>query len=133
MQLTENFYKEEFDCRDGSVMPEDVLANIKLLATNLQSIRNKINEPIFISSGYRSIKHNKKVGGKSNSYHLKGLAADLVSKNFSPKELAAIILILMEENIILKGGIGLYDGFVHFDIRGNLVHWNDSSRFKSIT
>ena len=132
MQLTENFYKEEFDCRDGSKMPEEILTNIKILASNLQFIRNELNEPIFISSGYRSAEHNEKVGGKSNSYHLRGMAADLVSKNFSPKELATIILKLKEENIILKGGIGLYDGFVHYDIRGDLVHWNESSRFKDI-
>ncbi|WP_050915825.1 D-Ala-D-Ala carboxypeptidase family metallohydrolase [Gillisia marina] len=60
MQLTENFYKEEFDCRDGSSMPEKILTNIRLLASNLQSIREAIEEPIFISSGYRSVTHNKK-------------------------------------------------------------------------
>ena len=33
--------------------------------------------PFIITSGYRCPKHNKEVGGKSDSAHLKGFAADV--------------------------------------------------------
>lgn len=37
--------------------------------------------PIVITSVYRSSAHNKKVDGASNSYHVKGQAADHHAKN----------------------------------------------------
>ncbi len=60
------------------------------------------------------------------------MAADLVSKNYSSKEMGIIILSLIEKGKIREGGIGLYNGFIHYDIRGELVLWNDSSRFKNL-
>ena len=44
---------------------------------HFDEIREKDGKPIIITSGYRCQELNKKVGGKSNSFHLKGLAADL--------------------------------------------------------
>ena len=41
----------------------------------LQPIRNLINKPMIITSGYRSSKLNSLVGGKTNSLHLSGCAA----------------------------------------------------------
>lgn len=43
----------------------------------LQPLRNAMNEPIKIGSGYRSLALNRAVGGVNNSQHMKGEAADL--------------------------------------------------------
>ena len=43
----------------------------------LQPLRNAMNEPIKIGSGYRSLALNNAVGGVKNSQHMKGEAADL--------------------------------------------------------
>ena len=43
----------------------------------LQPLRNWYGKAIIISSGYRSPKVNKAVGGVSTSQHMKGEAADL--------------------------------------------------------
>lgn len=43
----------------------------------LQQARDTYGKPIHVNSGYRSKELNKAVGGASNSYHLKGQAADL--------------------------------------------------------
>ena len=43
----------------------------------LQPLRNAMNEPIKIGSGYRCPQLNKAVGGVSNSQHINGEAADL--------------------------------------------------------
>jgi uncharacterized protein YcbK (DUF882 family) len=54
MKLTENFSKQEFDCKDGTTTPEDLMDNLNKLAKNLQKIRERIGIPIRIMSGYRS-------------------------------------------------------------------------------
>jgi len=43
----------------------------------LNSLPAKCN--VAITSGYRSVEHNRKVGGTKNSYHLSNKAADLVT------------------------------------------------------
>tara|TARA_R110000744_G_scaffold151974_2_gene265798 strand:+ start:511 stop:816 length:306 start_codon:yes stop_codon:yes gene_type:complete len=59
MKLTKNFSKSEFDCKSGEDMPSDVLENVKLLAVQLQAIRDYVGKPIRINSAYRSKAHNK--------------------------------------------------------------------------
>ena len=59
MKLTKNFNLSEFTCKCGNCeIPPDVLGNIKILAEQLQIIRNRLNKPIKINSGYRCKYHN---------------------------------------------------------------------------
>lgn len=54
------------------------LDNLKKLAENIfEPIRKHFGVPIFVSSGYRSSKLNKAIGGTKNSQHLLGQALDL--------------------------------------------------------
>lgn len=58
---------------------EEVKHNLNVLIENcLDPIREKLGKPITVTSGYRSEKLNKEVGGVSNSDHKFGYAADLV-------------------------------------------------------
>lgn len=123
MQLTTNFHLDEFKCKDGNGVPTDLLPNVQLLAKNLQVLRDFLGAPLHINSGYRSIAYNKKVGGKPLSQHLKAKAADITTKNKSPKQLAAIIEKLIAEGKMKQGGLGIYPGFVHYDVRGNKARW----------
>ncbi len=129
MQLTRNFNKTEFECNDGSPMPDDVLQNIVELANNLQILRDYIGKPLTVTSGYRSPEHNTRIGGVPNSQHLLGKAADLVAKNLTAKQLSLIVEKLTEKGEIAEGGIGLYNGFVHYDIRGERTRWNYSTKY----
>ncbi|WP_418308481.1 YcbK family protein, partial [Parasutterella sp.] len=43
----------------------------------LEEIRDEFGKPIVVNSGYRSPEHNKNIGGAKNSYHVKGMAADI--------------------------------------------------------
>lgn len=124
MKLTPNFSKSEFDCRDGSEMPSDVLDNVKELAKNLQVIRDEIGKSIHVNSGYRSPSYNKKIGGATRSQHLLGNAADLRVNGMKPSELHKVILRLIKEKKISEGGVGLYRTFVHYDIRGTKARWS---------
>ena len=122
-KITKNFSLEEFKCKDGSDIPNDVIPNIIELANNLQVLRDAIGKPITINSGYRSPKYNAKIGGVKNSQHVKGKASDLRVAGVTPKELALIIEGLIEQGKMKQGGIGVYPTFTHYDIRGVKARW----------
>ena len=122
-KITKNFSLEEFKCKDGSDIPNNVLPNIIELANNLQVLRDAIGKPITINSGYRSPKYNAKIGGVKNSQHVKGKASDLRVTGVTPKELALIIEGLIEQGKMKQGGIGVYPTFTHYDIRGVKARW----------
>lgn len=124
MRLTKNFTQREFKSRDGSKMPEGALCNIKDLADSLQVLRDFLGEPIRINSGYRSEVHNKAIGGSKTSQHLLGKAADIKVKDIDTKDLYLIIESLILDGQMTDGGLGLYDTFVHYDIRGSRARWD---------
>lgn len=116
MKLTKNFTRQEFDCKDGTIVPDKYLDNCRKVAQNLQVLRDFIKEPVHITgSGYRTPSHNKKVGGAKNSQHLTANGADINAKNYTPGELAEVIEHLIASGKMEQGGIGIYKGFVHYD------------------
>ncbi len=124
MQLTKNFTRKEFDCNDGTEVPKQFYGNLLELAKNLQTLRDYVNESILITgSGYRTPQHNAKVGGAKNSQHLTASAADINARNYTPKQLAKVIEKLIALGAMKEGGIGIYKGFVHYDIRGTKARW----------
>ena len=130
MQLTKNFHLLEFGCNDGVGVPSKYLDNVKKLANNLQVLRDELNAPITMNSAYRHTKYNKKVGGAKYSQHLTASASDINVKGFTPEEVAETILELIKEGKISQGGVGLYNSFVHIDIRGTKARWNKSNKYK---
>ena len=78
----------------------------------LETIRNYFDAPVIINSGYRTPSWNAKVGGTPNSYHCKGMAADIVVKGHSSKEVAKYADSIMEQ-----GGVIRYTNFTHIDVR----------------
>jgi len=123
MRLTKNFSLSEFDCKDGTEMPSELLTNVLELAESLQELREILNSPIRINSAYRSLQHNSKIGGSTNSQHLFGKAADIVVKGKTPSQVATMIKLLILEGKMKQGGIGVYDNFTHYDIRGHKARW----------
>jgi len=123
-QLTKNFSLSEFQSKDGSPMPHEVYLNVLELAKNLQIIRDYIGLPMIVNSGYRSPQHNKAVGGSPASQHLLGKAADIRVVGMSSEQLHEIIVTLIDEGIISQGGVGLYNTFVHYDIRKTVARWD---------
>ncbi|MBX3008095.1 MAG: hypothetical protein KF816_08720 [Melioribacteraceae bacterium] len=85
-KLSASFYFNEFTIsqeaeRHGykNEPNEKQIENLRLLCVNvLQPLREIINVPIFINSGFRSFDVNAAVGGRFNSQHLEGKAADFV-------------------------------------------------------
>jgi len=123
MKLTKNFYKSEFNCKCGCQMPDNILENVKELAYHLQRLRDKLDKPITINSAYRCELHNSTIGGSKNSQHLKGLASDIVVKDYTPEQVYNFVDKLQKLNMFKLGGLGKYDTFTHLDIRGYIARW----------
>ena len=83
MDLTENFTLEELtETRHGENTPTaEHIENLRLLAQKvLQPLRDAVGK-VHLSSGYRSERVNKIVGGATTSQHCKGEAADVICVN----------------------------------------------------
>jgi len=122
-QLTKNFNLAEFACKDGTPVPDNLIPVVTELAKNLQVLRDDIGEALHLNSAYRTPAYNKKIGGVKDSQHPQGKAGDITAKSFTPKQLAARIEKLIKDGKMKQGGIGVYPGFVHYDIRGVKARW----------
>lgn len=102
------FTYTEFDSPDevgsGKKMHTDILEM-------LDQVRDKFDKPIRINSGYRTEKHNAKVGGTPNSSHLKGLAVDIACNNSVDRY--HLINCLLDVGFTR---IGVGNTFIHVDI-----------------
>ncbi len=93
-------------------------ANAKALAETLENVRDYSGDnPIHISSGYRVPELNKLVGGAPESWHTKGLAADIYSNHFNPSQLFNIISGIAEGGHIELEELIKYPSFVHIAIK----------------
>jgi zinc D-Ala-D-Ala carboxypeptidase len=109
------FLRSETAVRRGldNTPPAAVLANIQhVLAPGMQRVRDALDNPVHITSGYRSPAVNRAVGGSAMSQHTLGLAADFVAPNFgSPR---AISRYLADQAAILRFDQLIFEGtWVH--------------------
>tara|TARA_R110000765_G_scaffold423083_1_gene531469 strand:+ start:559 stop:942 length:384 start_codon:yes stop_codon:yes gene_type:complete len=109
------FKLQEFNCNDGTPVPEEYYENVQDLMDNLDVIREHFGYPINVNSGYRTPDYNKAIGGAKNSQHLTASAAD-IRLNVTPSVVQKAIKQLMEDGKIKKGGLGIYSNFTHYDI-----------------
>lgn len=102
-----HFTLDEFDSPDqpgsGEKMSSDFLKK-------LDKARKIADTPFIINSGYRTDSHNNYVGGKPNSSHLKGMAADIRCTDDAQR--AKIIQSLIEVGF---NRIGVAKTFIHVD------------------
>lgn len=116
MNLSEHFTLEELvasqlatrqriDNRPAPV----IIENLRRVAAMLEHIRDLVDKPVMVSSGYRSPVLNKAVGGATSSAHLLGLAADITVPGMTARALA---LRIRDSGIVLDQLI--YEGtWVH--------------------
>lgn len=75
--------------------------------------QNGLNDLVWINSGYRSIVTNRKTkGAKEGSFHIYGMAVDIVVPSLNILQLGNLARMLR------AGGVGYYfhDKFVHIDV-----------------
>ena len=125
-QITRNFAQEEFTCHCGHCAfstPQSGLVGLNLVQL-LQLVRDDYGAPITVSSGRRCPRYNKQVRGISNSYHTRGLAADICATD----------MLGLAECVIRQQGfsyIELHDTYIHVDIgRQRVNRVNDKRTVK---
>lgn len=117
MKLTEHFDLQEFTYSETAKRygiknkPQTlIIDNIRTLCEEiLEPLRLEIGKPIHISSGYRCLELNKKIGGVPTSQHCIGQACDFKVEGMTSYEIVKVIL---ELNLPFDQ-VGLYDSFVH--------------------
>ena len=102
-----HFTDKEMDCGCGcekTVAPE--------LLVRLEALRTLLDKPLLVTSGARCETHNREVGGRPGSWHLKGLAVDISCVD---SELRGEIIRLA--GLLGFNGIGVAKNFIHLDLR----------------
>jgi uncharacterized protein YcbK (DUF882 family) len=112
-QLTKHFNDSEF--RNSSLRPMDEELIIKL-----ECLRLSTGLVIKINSGVRTEEENRQAGGTSNSQHLLGKAVDISTRGYTSEEKYRM---LIEAARIGFTGIGIYDTFIHLDVRDRPAFW----------
>ena len=136
MHLSEHFTlgevtKTSVKTADGNIPSHVAIENLKNLCENwLEDLRYSHNtlygekdEPIIITSGYRSAEVNKAVGGSPTSNHLTGCAVDIRCAGFEQALRYANILLDIsdgtkqdyDELFIERSKQGRY--WIHFAVR----------------
>lgn len=111
--LSPHFSAYEFKCKDGSEHPID-----PTLIKMLEVIRTHFDAPVIVTSGYRSPEYNKRVGGAPNSYHTKGMAADIAVRGIHAHEVYKFA-----NERFPTGGVGKYASWTHIDCRPYKARW----------
>lgn len=108
-QLSQYFWRKEFACQCGCGFDT---VDWELMHV-LNSVRWHFQKPMLITSGCRCTIHNYKVGGSDLSQHTRGKAADIKIKGIKPQ----VIYDYLCHNYSDRFGIGLYNSWVHIDVR----------------
>jgi len=108
--VTRNFRRIEFQCPCGC--EKDRPLNPKLIYL-LQSLRDKIDRPIYISKGggLRCRAYNRRINGYPNSAHTKGKAVDISIRGMNIIDLA----ILAKSVGFSRVGLYPFNHFIHVD------------------
>jgi hypothetical protein len=109
----------------NTLPPENLWGNILETLWVLQLLRTYVGIPFRPVSIYRSPKYNQQIGGEPGSWHLKNNAIDFTCKNL---DLAWRTLQDWRFVRVFKGGIGLYNTFIHLDTRGYNATWDNRAR-----
>ena len=94
-------------------------ANLTALVANvLDPLREKWGAPIVVTSGYRSVKLNRAVGGAARSQHCKGQAADIRSVSDTKKDNKRLFDLVKSSGLPFDQLIDEYDyDWVHISFR----------------
>ena len=115
IRLSPFFFAHEFASKDGAV----TIIIHKDMLDKLNTLRQALNKPVVITSGYRTPEHNARIpGAATESMHLEGKAADITVAGMTPAQVAEAA-----EKVGFNG-IGVYSTFTHVDVRDTKTRWN---------
>ncbi len=100
---------------DNTPSPLAVLNLFELVKKVLQPIRTHIGSYIILTSGFRSLSLNTKVGGDNSSQHMKGEAADFIVPGHNLEEIWLWIVLqsnLKFDQVILEFGDWIHISYI---------------------
>ena len=109
-KLTEHFTKEEFDCQCGCGNGDIVIS--ENLVFELECVRIHYGKPMRINSGIRCLSHNRKIGSRDTSSHIKGLAVDIGCNDMGTR--LELVKHLLRDAEFTR--IGFHREFIHVDV-----------------
>lgn len=112
-QISPNFKLREMACKDGS---DKVLYSTELMA-KLEELRAYGDWIIIIGSGYRTVSHNRRVGGGSKSQHLNGTAADITVRDKDGNNISGQIVCCVCQKLGFTGIGYMSETSTHVDMR----------------
>lgn len=124
-----------FNIRDlkfkSGPVPESLKDNAIRLLTELDKLCTMLKvgrDAVTIISGYRSPAYNEGIDGAKKSQHMEATAVDFNVAGYEQKALFKEIYNAVKAGTLNFKGLGLYDGWVHADVReGELITWYDTS------
>ena len=96
-------------------------ANVLRLAAELDKIREAWGKPIGVTSWYRPLLVNRKIGSSDKSQHIIGAAADIYPIGGDINRFQSWLDKGLWKNRAL--GRGAHRGFVHVDLRSGYIRW----------
>lgn len=93
----------------------------------LDNVRAEMSIPIRITSGYRDPKHNKRVGGATNSQHVLGNAVDINLHGMDDTQKTQLMVSLMKQGFTSFGSYTRSPNMLHTDIRPKARKWHHGS------
>lgn len=122
-KISEHFGVWEFKCKDNS----RVIVLDKALVELLEKVRAHFKRPVVINSGYRTVQYNSRLPNSSpKSQHMLGKAADIRVTGVAPVNVYAYLNQLYPNS----HGLGIYNTFVHVDVREKKSRWDYRSTNK---
>jgi uncharacterized protein YcbK (DUF882 family) len=106
----------------NSPPPVTLRPNIVPTIRIVDDLRRHFKKPIVLLSSYRSPAYNRAVGGAPKSIHMEFRALDIAVAGVAPSEVFKVLRSWRAAGKF-KGGLGLYETFVHIDTRGYDATW----------
>jgi len=107
--------------------------NTDSMSESLNETLNEIalsapNIPFSITSGFRSSKHNSKVGGANKSQHMSGNAVDISLKNLTESQQKALVNAVLSNPSVRGFGFYPNSNSIHFDVRSSAkAYWSNDT------
>jgi len=143
VRLSKNFILEEFLVsqtaeRNGIDMtpPPEIIENLRDLVHGcMQPLRDEVNAGIYISSGWRPLELNTRIGGSKTSAHIKGNACDFNIAKLTPFQTAELIVAmdLPYDQVIMEFGRWVHLGVADTLRSQELTAYRKDGRTRYVT
>jgi hypothetical protein len=110
VKLSKHFTQKEFDCQCGCGNGDIIIS--QKLVDELELVRISYGRPMRINSGIRCLSHNRKIGSRDTSSHVKGLAVDISCRDMGTR--LELVKRLLRDAEFTR--VGFHKEFIHVDV-----------------